>query len=130
MPAKRSDAATLFAKRAIDFMFVANPSGTSFGILLGVVINAVMALFQPLLSMLRYIDLRRINVAETIAIGVVAMNIRTVRRRRLPPQIEALFAESKEAVQSGALTEADLRQRYRALIDVVIANVQIDSETA
>lgn len=124
------DRITLVVRRLLDILFLANPIGTSVGVLAGVVFDAVLKLFQPTWQNSRVVDPAQVHVWHLVAAGILIMNVRMATRRRVPTQVDALFVELREAYRMKALTLTDLRMRYRALIDAVIAQVQISDQAS
>jgi hypothetical protein len=123
----RVEQVMLHVKRAINFLFVNNPKGTSLGILLGVCLRAVWMAFEPSLKRLPWINAAALNEFVWVCFGVLLFNLRgAFRSTSLPPDLEAALAAIRTAVSEGELTKAQVRTMYLSLYGQVLQRVTLE----
>jgi hypothetical protein len=75
--------------KALDFLFLKNPTRTSIGFILGIVLSGFSPAFAPLLLDLTSIDFSVVHPVAWIALGVIICNLRgSPFKENLPEDIE------------------------------------------
>jgi hypothetical protein len=112
-----------FLSRALDCLFLRNPTRTSTGILLGVMLSGFTPVFTPMLFSLTNLDFSVVPLVAWIAFGVLISSVRgSPIREKLPEQIELLFDLLKKAEKAGVDKE-ELQSRYKQITSNYIQNV-------
>ncbi len=68
------DEATSVIKRALDLLFIKNPTGTSMGVFLGIVLHWVTMLFLPTIKSWNIIDTNALRLEYFIPAGIFLFN--------------------------------------------------------
>ncbi|NMX72652.1 hypothetical protein HBO23_06700 [Pseudomonas sp. WS 5532] len=125
-----SDASSEFARRAINILFVANPKGTSIGILLGVVLDGVIGFFTPVLKTIEWASISAIKIWHLMGLGAVVMNLPAyLTRKDVDPSIVNAFKLIDEKKANKSITKTQAELEYLALVKAVVENVTLDSNT-
>jgi hypothetical protein len=130
MNAHGLDTLTAGAKRALDTLFVANPTGTSLGVFCGVLFHGMLQFLAPSLSQIEAVRFSAVRMWHTCAAGIIVFNIRPyLRRSKIDPRVtEAL--DFVEAVAKRTKMPALQRKRmYENLIAKILADVVLDAPT-
>lgn len=102
----------LYTKKVLEFLLLKNPERTSLGALFGVILYEVSKYFFA------------ISWYATIATGILSTNMPTYFSyfKRKPSGKEEID-DILQMIENSNLTKAEKRQRYRNLIDKVIAEI-------
>lgn len=112
-----------FASRALDFLFLRNPTRTSTGIVIGVMLSGFSPVFSPTLLDLTNLDFSSVHSVAWIAFGVLISSVRgSPIREKLPEQIELLFELLREAEKAGVGKE-EIQSRYKQITTEYIQNI-------
>ena len=125
---------TLFLRKALDILFIANPQGTALGILLGFIIDVLLKTFSPLLPS----DIVNATFIHTwqftaglCACCVVGFNIKPYKdRKKVSPDIIAALKFIEENEKAGRITKMQAQMEYQALIKKVISEVTLNDNIA
>lgn len=112
----KKDKITLVMSRAINILFLYNALGTSYGVLLGVVILA----FQDFIASY-FPPFGLIDWYGFIALGVLLFNIKPmVTKKYLDPDIEKQLVYIRQMLKEGKLTRLEERAIWRNAINSII----------
>jgi hypothetical protein len=121
------DKASAFASRAIDLLFVVNPKGTSLGVALGVVLNGVIALFNPILSQIKSISIGAINIWHEVFFGVFIFNIRPyIRRNKVDDKLHEALEYVRKLEKENKITKVRASHMYNEILKELIRQVTLD----
>lgn len=110
------DKATSFMERALDMLFIRNPSKTGLGVLLGVVLHTIsenaIRIFKITVTLPIYF---------WIAVGILSLNIRNIvfAKHTIDEELEIRMHYIKEAQKNGNFTKSEKRQQWRNFIALV-----------
>ena len=74
------DKTSFYFNRAVELLFLSQPTRTSMGIILGVILNGLLSLFEPILVDYHFINIQSLKPWHLIAFGVLVANIRSFFR--------------------------------------------------
>ncbi|OXS20700.1 hypothetical protein PSH61_01480 [Pseudomonas rhodesiae] len=124
------DETSEFARRAINILFVANPKGTSIGILIGVVLDGVIGFFTPLLKTIEWASISAVKIWHLMGLGAVVMNLPAyLARKDVDPSIVNAFKLIDEKKANGSISDLEAGQEYLELVKAVVGNVTLNSDT-
>ncbi|MBR3570609.1 MAG: hypothetical protein IKN96_07420 [Oscillibacter sp.] len=112
----KMDKATSFAERALDMLFIRNPSKTGLGVLLGVVLHTVSD------NVIRITKIAvTLPIYFWIAVGILSLNLRNLlfAQHTIDEELEVKMHYIKEAQKSTKFTESEKRQQWRNFIALV-----------
>ncbi|MGJ9384269.1 hypothetical protein [Salipaludibacillus sp. CF4.18] len=116
------------ALKSLDILFVNNPSGTAFGVLLGVCIWVVFDIFLPILQESTNLKLNR-NIWEWMIVGATSMNGKKIFfPKKLPKEVEVGLSYIREAKLDGAQAW-QIQQMHINLYNKMIENMDINDST-
>jgi hypothetical protein len=125
-----TDKLTYAIKIATDILFVRNPVGTSMGVLGGVIFHGVVGVLSPTIQAVDAIRVSSLNIFHYIAFGVFSFNVKGFySRHKVSKEVEEAILFIDEQVRKGMYTKIEAKQRYRELINRVVENVQLDTNT-
>lgn len=111
------DQLTYQLSRAINTLFLYNVLGTSYGVLLGVLIYSVqdlIALCFPVFGLIKWYGF--------IAFGVLLFNIKPiVKKKYIDPDIERKLVYIRQIIKTGNFTKAEERAMWRNVANSIIA---------
>ena len=111
------DKITYYISRAINTLFLYNIEGTSFGVLLGVVIMAVqdlIATYFPPFGLIKGYGF--------IAFAILLFNIKPfVKKKYIDPNIEKQLAYIRQVIKEGKFTESEERALWRKAINSILS---------
>lgn len=111
------DKITLVISRVINFLFLYNPLGTSYGVLVGVTVFA----FQDLIASY-FPPFGSIHWFGFITLGVLLFNIKPiVTKKYLDPDIEKQLVYIRQMIKEGKLTESEERAIWRKAINSIVS---------
>lgn len=112
----RKDALTYHASRAINILFLYNPLGTTYGVLLGAFIYSLqdlIALYFPVFGLIKGYGF--------IVFGVLLFNIEPmVKKRYLDPDIERRLVYIRQLIKEGKFTKVEERAIWRNAVNSII----------
>jgi len=121
------DQTSEFFRRAINVLFVANPKGTSIGILLGVVLDGVIGFFSPLLKTVEWVSVSAIKIWHLMGLGALIMNLPAyISRKDVDASIVKAFKFIGEQKASGNISEWQSKQMYVNLLNKVLESVALN----
>lgn len=124
------DNITLFVRKALNVLFVANPKGTSIGILIGVVLDGLIGLFEPTLKAFQAINIAAVKMWHLVALGVVGINTPSyLRRKEIDPSIVNAMNYIEELATKSQLPDWQVKQMYANLYQKVLENMSLDIES-
>lgn len=119
----------LILRKAINILFVSNPTGTSLGILFGVILHSFLVLLSPLFVGSDIVDIKSITPFHLIAFGVFLINFPAyLRRDRVDSSIEHAYQFIDKMAKEGKLSKIECVQSYRKLQMQVLKNVTLKSD--
>lgn len=124
------DGLSALLKRATDILFVMNPRATSMGSLFGIVVDAMVKIFDPALKNQNIVDFTKVNTFYYILIGIFIFNLpAALRRHNLDPQIESALFAIKKAKREHEISAAQARMMYLSLYEKILSQVVLDKDT-
>jgi hypothetical protein len=121
---------TEFIRKSINILFVSNPRGTSLGVLIGVILDALLGLASPLLRTVEALNFGAIKMWHLIGVGVVSMNLPSyLRRKEVDQSIVNAIEYIEEQKKNGAISDWQARQMYVNLHNKVLESVTLDQGT-
>jgi hypothetical protein len=130
MKEELSDRVSAGVKRALDTLFVANPTGTSLGILIGVVLHGILQFAAPLLSAVQSFRFSAIRMWHLCAAGVVGFNLRPyLRRTKINPQIEEALSFIDSEAKRLSMPRWQRNKMYENLFAKILADVVLNETT-
>jgi hypothetical protein len=125
------DQVTGAAKQALDILFLANPTGSSLGVLTGVVCHGLLGLVGPFLTSVEWLALDTVKLAHLIALGVLVFNLPSYsRRHRVDPKIEEALLFIQREASKGNIPKWQQRIMYENLFNRVLQSVTLEGSTA
>ena len=124
------ESVTEFIRRSINILFVSNPRGTSLGVLIGVVLDALLGLASPILKAVEALNFGAIKMWHLIALGVVSMNLPSyLRRKEVDQSIVKAIEYIEEQKKNGSISDWQAKQMYVNLHNKVLESVTLDQGT-
>jgi hypothetical protein len=122
------DELSAFASRAFDILFLKNPSRTSIGIILGIVLSGFSPAFSPVLFDLTTIDFSIVHPIAWVALGILFCNLRgSPFKETLPEDIEIAFNLLRKAEKEG-ISKEELKIRYKMIAIKYIQNIGLNNK--
>ena len=119
MNEEAGNAVSSFFRKSINILFVDNPRGTSLGIILGVLVEGVVAA----------LGVTTLKIWHYAAAGILCFNIHPfLKRNKIPEQIEEAIVFIDEQVQKKRITELQARGMYMELYQKVLQNIHLDED--
>lgn len=110
------DKLTYYISRAINFLLLYNPVGTSFGILLGTTVLG----FQKIIASY-FAPFGLIDWYAFITLGVLFGNIKPIiTKKYLDPDTERQLVYIRQYIKEGKFTESEERAIWRKAINSII----------
>jgi len=110
------DELTYQASKAINTLFLYNVLGTSYGVLLGILICSLqdlIASYFPFFSLIKWYGF--------IVFGVLLFNIKPmVKKEYLDPDIERMLVYIRQGIKEGKFTKAEERALWRNVANSII----------
>lgn len=120
---------TEFIRKSINILFVANPKGTSIGILLGVIFDGFIGLFMPFLKGLQSINIAAIKMWHLMGLGVVIINLPIYwRRNEIDPSILKAIEYIENQKKLNHIADWQVRQMYANLHQKVLESINLNAE--
>jgi len=122
---------TEFIRKSINILFVANPRGTSIGVLIGVILDGTLGLFSPLLKGIEALNFGAIKMWHLIGLGVVSMNLPGyLRRKEVDPSISNAIKYIEEQKENQSISDWQAKQMYVNLHQKVLESVTLNDEAS
>jgi hypothetical protein len=123
------DDLSAFASRSLDFLFLKNPTRTSLGLIMGIVLSGFSPVFSPALLDIINFDFSVVHPVAWIALGILACNLRgSPFKEKLPEDIEVAFQLLQKAEEAG-VSKDELKIRYKMIAVKYIQNIGLNAET-
>jgi hypothetical protein len=123
--------ATEFIRKSINILFVANPRGTSIGVLIGVILDGIFGLFSPLLKGIEALNFGAIKMWHLIGFGAVSMNLPGyLRRNEVDPSISNAIKYIEEQKKNQRISDWQAKQMYVNLHQKVLESVTLNDEAS
>lgn len=124
------ESVTEFIRKSINILFVSNPRGTSLGVLIGVILDALLGLASPILKTVEALNFGAIKMWHLIALGVGSMNLPSyLRRKEVDQSIVKAIEYIEEQKKNGSISDWQAKQMYVNLHNKVIESVTLDQGT-
>ena len=121
---------TEFFRKSINILFVSNPRGTSIGVLIGVILDALLGLASPLLKSIESLNFSAIKMWHLIAVGVVSTNLPSyLQRKEIDQSIVNAIEYIEEKKKNGTISDWQAKQMYVNLHNKVLESVTLDQGT-
>lgn len=112
----KKDDLTYQVSRAINILFLYNVIGTSYGVLLGVLVLSFQELLASILP-----PFGLIKWYGFIVLGVLIFNIKPIiKKKYIDPNIEKQLIYVRQLIKEGKLSAKEKKEIYRKLIITVI----------
>lgn len=122
-----SDQITVFVRKTLNILFVSNPRGTSLGVLFGIILDAIIGLFNPFFKTVSIINIGFVKLWHLIGFGVFLFNIVPfLKRYEVDPSINEAISYIEEQKQLGNIDKWQAKQMYRNLHNRVLENVLLN----
>ncbi|RMT95138.1 hypothetical protein ALP39_200145 [Pseudomonas marginalis pv. marginalis] len=116
-------------RRAINVLFVANPTGTSIGVLIGVILDGLLGVFTPLLKTIEWISVSALKIWHFVGFGVFAVNFPVyLARKDVDPSIKQAIDFIEEQKSKKHVNDWQARQMYVRLLDQVLERVALNDD--
>lgn len=123
-----SDYISKIIQRAFDTIFLNNPQASTFGILFGWCCQIIATIFENNLLISTGIDISKLTLIEWMVLGVSLFNAHSfLFRKKIPKELEDALILLDKAEKNG-LSDPELRQRYRALLQKYVDSVVLRRE--
>jgi hypothetical protein len=123
------DELSSIASRGLDFLFLKNPTRTSIGILIGIMISGFSPAFNPVLLKLTNVDFSVVHTEAWLALGILMSSLRgSPVKEKLPEDIELVFDLLKKAERAG-ISKEELKNKYRIVAIKYIQNIGLNEES-
>lgn len=107
---------TYYVSKAINGLFFYNFLGTSYGILVGVLLLSLQDVFALL-----YPPIGLIKEPGFLAFGIVVFNIKfMIKKKYEDPNIEVKLKYIREMIEEGNFSESEKRRIWRNAINTII----------
>lgn len=117
-------------KVAIDTLFIKNPTGTSLGVLLGIIIQGILSLIEKIYLLKYNFISEKYGVIYTISFGIFIFNIKPYfTRNKISPQIIEAVDFIEDQYKQGRISKIEKKTYFRQLINQTVKNVTLDKET-
>lgn len=124
------ESVTEFFRKSINILFVSNPQGTSLGVLIGVVLDALLGLASPILKTVEALNFGAIKMWHLIGLGVASINIPIyLRRKEVDQSIVKAIEYIEEQKKNGTISDWQAKQMYVNLHNKVLESVTLDKDT-
>jgi len=118
----QKDVISKFISRTLDFLFVNNSKGTSFGVLFGIILKQISDLAFFVLSILV-----RLPYILCITFGIFIFNIPSLfRKHKVDDEIEKAMYYLKKAQSKGNFSEEEKRSQWRDIIELINKKTQAE----
>ena len=122
---------TEFIRKSINILFVANPRGTSIGVLIGVILDGILGLFSPLIKGVEALNFGAVKMCHLIGLGVVSMNLPNyLRRKEVDPSISNAIKYIEEQKRNQSISDWQAKQMYANLHQKVLECVTLNDEAS
>lgn len=117
-------------RKAINILFVSNPRGTSIGVLIGVILDGLLGLFQPILKAAEAFNWGAIKMWHLVGFGVLSMNLPSyLRRKDIDPSILNAIKYIEDQKANEQISDWQASQMYVNLHQKVLENIDLDNAT-
>jgi hypothetical protein len=118
-----------FASKALNFLFLKNPTRTSIGVILGIVLSGFSPDFSPVLLDLTTFNFSAVHPVAWVALGILICNLRgSPFKETLPEDIEIAFDLLQKAEKAG-ISKEELKMRYKMIAVKYIQNIGLNNKT-
>jgi hypothetical protein len=118
-----------FASKALDFLFLKNPTRTSIGIIMGIVLSGFSPVFSPVLSDFINFNFSVVHPVAWIALGILVCNLRgSPFKEKLPEDIEVAFDLLRKAEKAG-ISKEELKLSCKMIVIRYIQNIGLNAKT-
>ena len=119
------DKFTYYISRAINVLFLYNVLGTSYGVLVGLLLLSLQDVFASL-----YPPIGLIKGFGFVLFGILLFNIKfMIKRKYEDPNIEAKLKYIREMLKEGKFTEAEKRAIWRNAINSIVLEYNQNTNT-
>lgn len=120
---------TEFLRKSINILMVTNPTGTSLGILIGILADGLFTVISPIFVGIKYINLSAIKSYHFICLGVFGVNVPSyLSRNKIDKSIENAINFIEDQKLKGNVTEWQARNMYIKLMEKIVSNIVLDEE--
>ena len=111
------------SRKSINIIYAANPLGTSLGVLIGFIIDAIIKITEKKILESYSLDLSVIETYHSIALGVVIMNLKYFfYDNKINPAIKSKIDTISAMQNSGLITKEDADFSYKTIMRNEIAD--------
>lgn len=126
-----NDSISEWFRKSINILFVANPRGTSIGVLIGVVIDGLLGLFSPILKTFSYFDFAAVKLWHLIGLGVLSINLPSyLKRKEIDISILNALKYIDDQKRSRAISDLQAKHLYSELHRKVLESVTFKIDEA
>jgi len=122
---KIEDTTTSIIKRAIDLLFIKNPTGTSMGVFFGIVLHWITMLFIPVIkAWSSIIDINALRLVYFIPFGVFIFNIKPVifDGQKHDAEYEKELSKIQRAKKDGLISKEEAALQFTNLVRASVKN--------
>jgi hypothetical protein len=122
------DKISFYASKAIDSLFIFNPTGTALGVLIGILLDGLLVVFSPFLKPL---NIAALKIWHLIAFGVFGMNILNyLKRDNIPKELGNALLFIEQQRKAGLISDAQAKMHTNALLRSLVEKVTLDDTIA
>ncbi|MDJ0660657.1 MAG: hypothetical protein QNJ42_14395 [Crocosphaera sp.] len=130
-----TDIGTRIIRIALKFIFVREPARTSLGVLIGVLLQAIIILLNPLLSQYNIVDFASLSIFQYIIFGIILVYFPLIisftfsKKSQINDEsVEMLLRTIDRIKEDGKLTDEQVQYLYLKVIEKVVEKTQLKQE--
>ncbi len=131
-----TDIATRIIRISLNFIFVREPTRTSIGVLMGVLLQAIVILFNPLLSQYNNIvDFASLSIFQYTIFGIILVYLPLIisfvfsdKTQINDESVEMLLRKIDRIKEDGKLTDEQVQHLYLKVVEKVVENTQLKQD--
>lgn len=120
---------TRYLDRALDIIFAKYPARTGLGIVIGCALYSLTLLFEPALKAVTFAKFKDVPWWSWLPIGILIMHSPTIIALfKQRPVGDDKIDQALDLIERGNFTQAEKRQQYRKLIELVINEIALPED--
>lgn len=131
-----SDVGTRIIRISLKFIFVREPARTSLGVLMGVLLQTIITLFNPLLSQYNnYLDFSFLSIFQYIIFGIILVYLPLIisfifseKTQINDESVEMILRTIARIKEDGKLTDEQVQPLYLKVVEKVVEKTQLKQD--